>query len=176
MIAMGVFLSFHAVCNFFSPVTWIGLWKTFHSLNRALLFSFSALHFGFLLSFIICFTLLSIQAWLFFCCLYSGALWQKQKTNLKIAFNCDNLSDWNSSDVLKIYNQFSLWMCVCALRAWVFATAFVECIFLFLHSACYFHTIFVCTTLNICVCANISLSQIIYFYARAHNGYHIRYI
>lgn len=42
---------------------------------------------------------------IFFLC-WSG------KPNLKIAFNCDNLSDWNSSDVLKI----RLTVCVCAVR------------------------------------------------------------
>lgn len=88
MIGMGVF--FISFCLwFFSPVTWIGLCKTFHSLNRALFF---------VVVFIFCYAFwcvfFALIYYLFhiifhsglivFCCLYAGALWQTQKRIWKL--------------------------------------------------------------------------------------------
>ena len=138
MIAMDFFLVI--VCSFL---------PAFCNLNWFVQnFSFSKMEhcFAFLLCFLFIYYLFHST---FHSCLVFIVYNTKKITNLKIAFNCDNLSDWNSSDVLKIRYE-----CFCV-------DIFVECIFVVvsIFFACFpWHTYFtpflneshqICTA-NIC--------------------------
>lgn len=95
-----------------------------------------------------------------------------QKTNLKIAFNCDNLSDWNSSDVLKIRSIHN----GCVSKSGSVSVCFCRMCFLlyrfFAIAAAYlFHTIFAPNHIKY-VCQHLPST----FVARVHSGYNFRYI
>lgn len=72
-------------------VSWVGCCKTFPFSNLGSFFLWFAPFLHAQLCVFLCVSLIHFPIWF-----WGG------KTNLKIAFNCDNLSDWNSSDVLKI--------------------------------------------------------------------------